>query len=110
MHTVALTPSLLSPVATVGALAFANDELIAFLRPRQALYPTKLREHFLRKARLGMNRPDVAVRVMVSDDSDEWWDERVGSEVLGYAIWERNGSEREGWGRDGWLKSEFLVV
>lgn len=57
-----------------------------------------------------MNQPNVAVRVMVSDDNDEWWDEGVGSEVLGYAIWERNGSGEEIWGGDGWLKSEFWCM
>lgn len=118
MHITTLTTQLLPSVATLGALAFADDELFAFLRPGLHRYPGYLRAHFARKLRLELNRPDVAVRVMVSDEGDGWWDERVGEEVLGYAVWERNGNgngngkrEDEGcWGGngdgDGWWKSE----
>ena len=55
--------------------------------------------------------PGCAIRVIVSDDTDDWWDERVGSEVLGFALWERVGKEAfdgEAWGKDGWMKRTLL--
>ena len=102
MHLVPLTRDLIPACATAGANAFAEDNLFLFLRPHKFRYPTYLRSHFVRVLHQRLNTPALVGRVAVSDDNDEWFDESVGSEVLGYATWERRGKDfdQKFWGED----------
>ena len=102
MHLVPLTLDLIPACATAGADAFADDNLFLFLRPHKFRYPTYLRSHFVRVLHQRINSPGLLGRVAVSDDNDDWYDESVGSEVLGYATWERHGKniDHKIWGKD----------
>ena len=80
------------------------------LHPYQVEYPTRLREYFVRVLRRRLSTPGTVTRVMLSDDNDEWWNERDGEQVLGCAVWKRNGREEsaeEVWGKDTWEKGEW---
>ena len=111
MHTVPLTLAMLPDTATAGALAFAEDSVFKILHPRLQKYPDAYRLHFVRVLRQRLHKPGLVVRVAISDDNDEWWDEKVGEEVLGYAVWARNGKKdrwnKDIWGRDGFWKREY---
>ena len=113
MHLVPLTRDLIPACATAGANAFADDNLFLFLRPHKFRYPTYLRSHFVRVLHKRLNAPGLVGRAVVSDDNDEWYDENTGSEILGYATWERRGNDfdRKFWGEDsiGKLFERFAV-
>ncbi|MCJ1484509.1 hypothetical protein MMC06_004680 [Schaereria dolodes] len=109
MHLTPLTPAHLPSCATLTANAFLDDNLFTYLNPRRHAYPAYFRQYFLRLLRFELNQAGTALRVCVSDDADGWWDESVGEEVLGWALWEWHGEERgsrEGdvWAVDGWGK------
>ena len=113
MHTVPLTSDLIPSCATLSRAAFADDELFEWLRPHRFTYPAHWQQSLVNSLHMRMNTPRLAVQVAVSDQEDDWWDESVGSEVLGYAVWERNGKCSEDqavWGEDGLGKSEQLSV
>ncbi|MCJ1243858.1 hypothetical protein MMC30_001055 [Trapelia coarctata] len=107
MHIVPLSPSLISPCAAVTRAAFGDDELFEWLLPHRFTYPAHWQQSVVNRLHMRLNSPGMMVRVALSDKEDEWWDESVGSEVLGYTIWERNGKWREYeavWGKDGLAK------
>ena len=113
MHTVPLTTALIPAAASANASAFRADELFVWLQPRMHLNPDAIRHNATIKLRQRLNTPGVVVRVAVSDDNDPWWDESVGEEVLGYAVWERLGVQdgkidEKVWGKDTLWKSELL--
>ena len=113
MHLIPLTTDLIPACATAGANAFADDNLFLFLRPHKFRYPTYLRSHFVRVLHKRLNAPGLVGRAIVSDDNDKWYDESVGGEVMGYALWERRGNafDHKFWGEDsiGRLFERFAV-
>jgi hypothetical protein len=112
MHTVPLTPDLISACATLTRAAFADDELFEWLLPHRFRYPEHWQQSLVNRLHKRMNSPGIVVLVALSDQEDEWWDGSVGPEVLGYTVWERNGKggqDQAVWGRDGLAKSECTV-
>ena len=114
MHSVPLNRALIPACASAAALSFRHDELYVLLQPYQVEYPTRLREHFVRVLRRRLVTPGMVTRVMLSDDCDEWWDERAGEEVLGWVVWRRSGRKEgwddEIWGKDNWRKGKELLI
>ena len=107
MHLATLTADLIPACATAGALAFEEDELFAFFRPQRHQYPGRLRDDFVLSLHKHLNSPEVIIKIVLSDDDDKWWDDQIGSEILGYAVWMRSGQGGKAgcWGEDNWRKS-----
>ena len=114
MHLVTLPDSLAPELPSLSVAAFEDVPFINFLRPKHREYPEYLRQHVAWKIRLKRNQPRNVIKVCLSDDSDEWWDEEVGAELLGYAVWDRRGKmdPKDGgiWGNDSLSKSTFLCI
>ena len=109
MYITALTPSLIPHCATATRAAFGPDELFEWLLPHRFTFPAHWQRALVNRFHMRLNSPGQVVQVALSDEEDEGWDESVGSEVMGYTVWERNGEgkwDEEVWGRDGWGSSE----
>ncbi|MCJ1475484.1 hypothetical protein MMC13_004147 [Lambiella insularis] len=115
MHTFPLTvnhPLLnayLPKLGPIAASAFLDDEYLNFLMPGIKQYPLAFERTFMDRIKVRLYGKHSVVRVAVSDDSDAWWNEEVGEEVLGFSTWDRNGTltaeEENVWGRDSLAKS-----
>jgi hypothetical protein len=110
MHITALTPALISDCAALSVRAFIEDEVFEFLRPRGRLYPDHWRKYYVQKLHKQLNTPGFVTMVAMSDSRDQWYNESVGSEVMGVAEWERKGVkwDEDVWGRDGLGKCELV--
>jgi hypothetical protein len=86
MHSISLSTDLIPDCARVCSAAFFEDELFQWLRRHLDKYPYALKDAFVLGLHQRLNQPGMAAKVCVSDDNDSWWDEAVGSEVLGVAL------------------------
>ena len=94
MHTVPLARSHIPSLATLYSSAFRDDELFRWLQPNLSARPRAIEQWAAQQLRQDLCASDVAVRVAVSDEEDEWWDGGLG-EIMGYAIWQREGKWNE---------------
>ncbi len=70
--------------------AFSDDSFTSFLYGNKEAYPDHWRRSAARHLRERLSQPDCIGRVCVSDDSDPWWDEGVGEEIIAFSIWGRS--------------------
>jgi hypothetical protein len=95
MHTVPVTLAHIPYCADIASRAFADAPHMRYLRPRGADFPERAYYFYLRRILQRYASPDAQLRVAVSDDSDPWYEEAAGAQVLGYAIWLRTWGEGE---------------
>ncbi|KAF2260146.1 acyl-CoA N-acyltransferase [Lojkania enalia] len=70
---------------------FRNDELFAWLFPRQHVYPDDLRRFQFLRFRTRLMMVGCHGFVMVTEESDPYWTGK--EEVVGYAFFERTGDD-----------------
>lgn len=113
MHTTPLSRSHIPAIPLIASTVFSSAPHYLFLRPRHPTHPDRAYAHYLQKLLLRVTSPNTVIRVCVSDDSDPWWDDSVGEQLLGYAMWSRDGhddasvgNEDGAWKEDRWWMSE----
>ncbi|KAI9721836.1 MAG: hypothetical protein M1812_002172 [Candelaria pacifica] len=79
-------------MATVGAKAFLDDNLYAWLCPKRKEYPEEWRKLFVRGTKQLYNAVGTYLFVVETDESDPEWNGQ--SQIAGYAIWERKGKSQ----------------
>ncbi|KAK4696151.1 hypothetical protein P7C71_g1721, partial [Lecanoromycetidae sp. Uapishka_2] len=90
MHIRPAKPEDFSSTASMSVDAFWNDELYAYTNTWRGEYPDHFRDLFLRRHRQLYWTPGYIVFVAVTDAEDNGHTE--GGTVVGYAIWERRGT------------------
>lgn len=100
MHICPAKPENFSSTASMSVDAFWNDELYVYTNTRRDQYPNHFRDLFLRRHRLRYWTPGYIFHVAVTDEGDDGHTE--GGTVVGYAIWERRGTNdaARGWRKD----------
>ena len=89
MHIRPATLADCSTTATLSVRGFENDELFEWMNPHRAKYPEHFRYYFLNRQHMRYWSPDQVFYVAVTDEQDHDW---CGvSQVVGYAIWQRQG-------------------
>ncbi|KAI9701185.1 MAG: hypothetical protein M1836_001854 [Candelina mexicana] len=92
MHTRPCRPGDFSAIATIGAKAFLDDNLYAWLCPKRKEYPEEWRRLFVRGTKQRYNAVGTYLFVAETDESDPEWNGQ--SQIAGYAAWERKGKSQ----------------
>ncbi|KAL8820399.1 MAG: hypothetical protein Q9191_007528, partial [Dirinaria sp. TL-2023a] len=111
MHIRPAIPSDLSTTSTVAASALWDDELYEWLHIHRDQFPEHFRNSILQKHRRRYWRADFAFYVVETDEKDKDWSGKP--QVVGYAIWQRNGDSgaAKAW-RKGkwWARASYIYL
>jgi len=124
MHT---RPARADEIGQLAYLATAahgeNPFFTKYIRAHPTTYPEHWVHFYSRRFRLLLNTPEAMVRLCVTDDSDAWWDEQAGEEIVGMAVYRRQWGveekadekalakrrKEEGWTNDDVFKGMLFV-